>query len=142
MCPPDSNRKYSVLYNICVIMFIYYTVYYFTGIFYAVVRHISVLFIDNKDFVFYPHTHVYTQARMHTRTMSACLSVVCLSVCLSLSVCLCLCLCLSVSLSISVCLSSVSLSVSLSNNLPLTVTYCQSLSFFKRNLRAHLEAVT
>ena len=30
----------------------YYTVCYFTGIFYAVVRHISMLFIDNKDSVF------------------------------------------------------------------------------------------
>ena len=30
----------------------YYTVCYFTGIFYAVVRKISMLFIDNKDFVF------------------------------------------------------------------------------------------
>ena len=51
VCPPDSNRKYSVLYNICVIMFMYYTVYYFTGIFYAVVRQISMLIIDNKDSV-------------------------------------------------------------------------------------------
>ena len=31
---------------------LYYTVCYFAGIFYAVVRHISVLFIDNKDSVF------------------------------------------------------------------------------------------
>ena len=30
----------------------YYTVCYFTGIFYAIVRNISVLFIDNKDSVF------------------------------------------------------------------------------------------
>ena len=30
----------------------YYTVSYFTGLFYAVVRHISTLFIDNKDSVF------------------------------------------------------------------------------------------
>ena len=33
-------------------MFMYYTVCYFTGIFYAVVRHISMLFIANEDFVF------------------------------------------------------------------------------------------
>ena len=33
-------------------MFRYYTVCYFTGIFYAVVRQLSVLFIDNKDSVF------------------------------------------------------------------------------------------
>ena len=31
----------------------YYTVCCFTGIFYAIVRHISMLFIDNKDSVFY-----------------------------------------------------------------------------------------
>ena len=30
----------------------YYTVCYFTGIFYAVVRQISILFVDNKDSVF------------------------------------------------------------------------------------------
>ena len=36
-------------------MFMYYSFYtvrYFTGIFYAVVRQISLLFIDNKDYVF------------------------------------------------------------------------------------------
>ena len=33
-------------------MFMYYTACYFTGIFYAVVRQISMLFIDNKDSVF------------------------------------------------------------------------------------------
>ena len=33
-------------------MSMYYTVCYFTGIFYAVVRQISMLFIDNKDSVF------------------------------------------------------------------------------------------
>ena len=30
----------------------YYTVCYFTGIFYAVVKQISMLFIDNKDSIF------------------------------------------------------------------------------------------
>ena len=34
-------------------MFMYYTVCYFTGIFYAVLKQISMLFIDNKDFVFW-----------------------------------------------------------------------------------------
>ena len=29
----------------------YYTVCYFTGLFYAVVRQISMLFVDNKDSV-------------------------------------------------------------------------------------------
>ena len=38
---------------LCVLMFMYYyTVGYFTCIFCAVVRQISVLFIDNKDSVF------------------------------------------------------------------------------------------
>ena len=36
----------------CVLMFMYYTVCYFTGIFYAVERQISMLFIDNKDSVY------------------------------------------------------------------------------------------
>ena len=49
MCPPDSKIKYCVL---CVLMFKYNTSCYFTGILYAVVRQISVLFIDNKDSVF------------------------------------------------------------------------------------------
>ena len=34
-------------------MFLYYTVCYFTGIFYAVKRQISMLFIENEDSVFY-----------------------------------------------------------------------------------------
>ena len=33
-------------------MFVYFTVCYFAGIFYAVVSQISMLFIDNKDSVF------------------------------------------------------------------------------------------
>ena len=33
----------------CVLMFMCYTVCYFTGIFYAVERQISMLLIDNKD---------------------------------------------------------------------------------------------
>ena len=38
---------------LCVLMFVYYyTVCYFTGIFNAVVREISVLFMDSKDSVF------------------------------------------------------------------------------------------
>ena len=37
-------------------MFMYYTVCYFTGIFYAVVRQIYMLFIDNKDSVFCIHS--------------------------------------------------------------------------------------
>ena len=49
MCPPDSMR----LCVLCVLMFMhYYTVCYFTCTFYAVVRQISMLFIDNKDSVF------------------------------------------------------------------------------------------
>ena len=34
-------------------MFMSYTVCYFTGIFYAIVMQISMLFIDNKDSVFW-----------------------------------------------------------------------------------------
>ena len=52
MLTSDSKIKCSVFYSICVLMFMYYTVCYFTGIFHAVVRHISMLFIDNKDSVF------------------------------------------------------------------------------------------
>ena len=38
---------------LCVLMFMYYyTVSYFTCMFYAVVGQISMLFIDNKDSVF------------------------------------------------------------------------------------------
>ena len=51
MCPPDSKIKYSLFSNIYVLMFTYYTVCYSIGIFYAVVRQISMLFIDNKDSV-------------------------------------------------------------------------------------------
>ena len=47
-----SKIKYSVFYSICVLMLMHYTVCYFTGISYAVVRQISMLFIDNKDYVF------------------------------------------------------------------------------------------
>ena len=49
MCPPDSNIKYSVFYVYlcsCIILC------YFTGIFYAVVRQISMLFTDNQDSAF------------------------------------------------------------------------------------------
>ena len=52
VCPRDSKVKYSVFYNICVLMFMYYTVCCFTGVLYAVERHISVLFTDIKDAVF------------------------------------------------------------------------------------------
>ena len=41
-----------MFYNIRVLMCMCYTVCYFTGIFYAVVREISMLFIDNKHSVF------------------------------------------------------------------------------------------
>ena len=42
----------SVFYSICVLMFMYYTMCCFTSVLYAAERHISVLFIDNKDSVF------------------------------------------------------------------------------------------
>ena len=47
-----KDKVCYVFYNICVLMFMYYTVCYFTGIFYAVVRQISMLFIGNQDSVF------------------------------------------------------------------------------------------
>ena len=47
----DSKIKYTEFYNTCVLIFMHYTVCYFTGIFYAVVKQISMLFIDNKDSV-------------------------------------------------------------------------------------------
>ena len=51
VCTPDSKIKYSVFY-VYLFMFMYYTVCYFTGIFKAVVRQISILFTDNKDSLF------------------------------------------------------------------------------------------
>ena len=51
VCVP-SRLKDKILCVLCELMFMYYTVCYFTGIFYAVVRHISMLFIDSKDSVF------------------------------------------------------------------------------------------
>ena len=49
----DSMRlSYWHLHYIYDLMFMYYTVCYFTDIFYAVIRQISMLFIDNKISVF------------------------------------------------------------------------------------------
>ena len=50
----DSHTAPELCLSVlCVLRFMYYyTVCYFTGIFYAVVRQISILFIDNKDSVF------------------------------------------------------------------------------------------
>ena len=47
-----SRLKDKVPSVLCVLMFMCYTVGYFTGVFYAVAGHISMLFIDNKDSVF------------------------------------------------------------------------------------------
>ena len=52
VCLTDSKINSSVFYKICVLMFMYYTLCYFTGLFYAVVRQISMLSIDNNDSVF------------------------------------------------------------------------------------------
>ena len=50
VCPPDSKIKYSMFYvYLCSCIFI---LCYFTCIFYAVVRQISMLIIDNEDCVF------------------------------------------------------------------------------------------
>ena len=46
-----QTQRYSVFYNICVLMFMFYTVCYFTGIVYAVLRQMYMLFIDNKESV-------------------------------------------------------------------------------------------
>ena len=57
VCPPDSKIKYSVFYVYlcsCIILC------YFTGIFHVVVRQISLLFIDNKDYVFCKTVVYYT----------------------------------------------------------------------------------
>ena len=46
-----SMIKYSVFHSICVLMFMYYALCCFTGLFYPVVRQISMLFRDSKDSV-------------------------------------------------------------------------------------------
>ena len=48
--PPRLEDK--GLCVLCVLTFMYCTAHYFTGIFYAVVKQISMLFIGNKDSVF------------------------------------------------------------------------------------------
>ena len=48
MCHTDSKIKYSSFSNICVLMFMYYTVRYSTDILNAVVRQISMLVVDNR----------------------------------------------------------------------------------------------
>ena len=50
VCAHQIQRQ-SALCFICVLIFMYYTMCYFTGLFYAVVRQISMLFVDNKDSV-------------------------------------------------------------------------------------------
>ena len=37
-----QTQSTQCFYNICVLMFMYYTACYFTGIFYAIVRQISI----------------------------------------------------------------------------------------------------
>ena len=56
----------------------YYTVCYFTGIFYAVVRQIYMLFIDNKDFVF---CILYVDSRVAVSL--GCNSKFCVTLCVS-----------------------------------------------------------
>ena len=46
-------------------MFMYYTVCYFTGIFYAVVRQSSMLFIDNKYSVYHKSAVRDASHRLH-----------------------------------------------------------------------------
>ena len=56
-------------------MFMYYTVYYtvryFIGIFYAVVRQISKLFIDNKDSVFCLYSFKTHKKKMGSAALAA-----------------------------------------------------------------------
>ena len=50
VCPPDSKIKYSVFHvYLCSCIILCVILWY---LFYAVVRQISMLFIDNKDSVF------------------------------------------------------------------------------------------
>ena len=63
----DSKIKYTEFYNTCVLMFMHYTVCYFTDIFYAVVKQISMLFIDNKGSVFCKSTFCRQQERWFSR---------------------------------------------------------------------------
>ena len=51
VCHPDSKIKYSV-YVYLFYVFCWQAVGYCTGIFYAFIRQISMLCIDNKDSVF------------------------------------------------------------------------------------------
>ena len=55
VCALQTLRLLRVLCVLCVLMFMYCSVFYFTGIFDAVVRQISMLFIDHKDSVFCIH---------------------------------------------------------------------------------------
>ena len=52
VCAVQTQIKFSVFHSICILMFMYLIVCYFTGLFYAVIRQISMLFIDNSDSVF------------------------------------------------------------------------------------------
>ena len=49
VCAVQTQIKFSVFHSIYILMFMYLIVCYFTGLFYAVIRQISMLFIDNKD---------------------------------------------------------------------------------------------
>ena len=71
VCPPDSKIKYSLFCNIYVLMFTYYTVCYSIGIFYAVVRQISKLFIDNKDSVFCLYSFKTHKKKMGSAALAA-----------------------------------------------------------------------
>ena len=83
VCALQTLAQDKVLCVLCVHMFMYYyTVCYFTCIFYAVVRQISILFIDNTDSVFCIKTTTTTFSTITTwglvvvtvrRTFSACL---------------------------------------------------------------------
>ena len=66
-----GRERERVLCVLCVVMFMYYTVCYFTGIFDAVVRQISVLFMDSKDSVFKKGAHKQADMRAPAHSQPA-----------------------------------------------------------------------
>ena len=98
----DSVRLFTGICIISMILYLcimYYTMCYLTGIFYAVVKQISMLFIDNKISVFYLPVYHCVYLFSH---QSVCLSTI-VFICSVISLSACLPLCLSVQS--SVCLS-------------------------------------
>ena len=72
---------YDLILYLCIM---YYTVCYLTGIFYAVVRQISMLFIDNKISVFCVFVVFPSVAQSQ---------YVCVYMCVCVRLCVCVCVC-------------------------------------------------